>query len=130
MLRVFRDRAYLVGLIGDWRSGDAVIGFDPRHVLPSDADPFDAVRATGETKESETGFGGGWIGYWGYQLGSLQVRAAPPAVGRRFRRFVPTPVLVPVRGVGGSLLVGFRLLPIVEWRLALTRLLRPCRGRG
>ena len=81
MLRVFRDRAYLVGLIGDWRSGDAVIGFDPRHVLPSDADPFDAVRATGESKESETGFGGGWIGYWGYQLGS-RIESLPPSPPR------------------------------------------------
>jgi len=80
VLRRFRGRERLVALVGDWHHGEALIAFDPVRVL--DADPFDLdlepMGADGDG-HSAVGFGGGWIGAWGYQLGSSIERlpAAP-----------------------------------------------------
>jgi para-aminobenzoate synthetase/4-amino-4-deoxychorismate lyase len=70
VLRRFRGRDRLVGLVGSWHQGDALVACDPVRVLDPDGDdPFDLplpeVRDAGGA-----GFGGGWIGLWGYRLGS------------------------------------------------------------
>ena len=80
VLRRFRDRDRLVALIGAWHHGEALIAFDPVRLL--EGDPF----AVDLDPVAADGFGGGWIGAWGYQLGSLVERlpAAP-------RRPVPQP---------------------------------------
>jgi len=75
VVRAMRDEPGLCALIGDWYDGGAIIAYDP--VRTAD-DPFVAVddlpAADGE------GFGGGWIGYLGYQLARRVERlpAAPP----------------------------------------------------
>ena len=66
MLRLLRDERGLSALIGDWYGGGAVIGFEPVRTAAADEDPF-GLAVDGST---ESGFGGGWIGYWGYRLGS------------------------------------------------------------
>ena len=75
VLRRFRDRERLVALVGAWHHGEALIAFDPVRVL--DGDPF----AVDLDPLPDAGFGGGWIGAWGYQLGSL-VERLPPAPHR------------------------------------------------
>ncbi len=83
VLRRLRGQARVVALVGAWHGGD-VLAFDPLHVLPGDADPFDLpqpVVAAGSAR-----FGGGWIGSWGYQLGRRVER-----LGRPPARPVPQP---------------------------------------
>lgn len=76
VLRLFRGRDRLVALLGAWHHGEALIGFDPIEVLdPSPGsggagDPFTGIDLDA-LPESVGGFGGGWIGAWGYQLGRL-----------------------------------------------------------
>ncbi|GAA1764596.1 bifunctional anthranilate synthase component I family protein/aminotransferase class IV [Kocuria aegyptia] len=95
MLRALRDEPGLVGLFGDWHDGDTVIGFRPLRVLGAGEDPFAAldVRAPEEDGPQQHGpqqddpgpaFGGGWIGYLGYQLARRLERlpAAPPRPAR------------------------------------------------
>jgi len=77
VLRLFRGRDRLVALLGAWHHGEALIAFDPVAVL--DGDPFIGIDL--EPLPSDVGgFGGGWIGAWGYQLGRLveDLPAAPP----------------------------------------------------
>ncbi len=81
MLRCFRGRDRLVALIGDWHHGEALIAFDPVRTLD---DPFSEVDLPSVTQTG--GFGGGWIGSWGYQLGRLVEQLPPPAT-----RPVPQP---------------------------------------
>jgi para-aminobenzoate synthetase/4-amino-4-deoxychorismate lyase len=74
VLRRFRGRDRLVALMGAWHHGEALIAFDPVEVL--DGDPFTGIDL--EALPSDVaGFGGGWIGAWGYQLGR-QVEQLPP----------------------------------------------------
>ncbi|WP_229741990.1 chorismate-binding protein, partial [Kocuria dechangensis] len=84
MLRALRDQPGLVALLGDWHHGDALIAVRPVHVLGADEDPFEAVDTSGRTDPGAPGsFGGGWIGYLGYQLGGRleQLPEAPPCSG-------------------------------------------------
>ncbi len=69
--------------MGAWHHGEALIAFDPVEVL--DGDPFNGIDLDPLPAEV-AGFGGGWIGAWGYQLGRLveQLPAAP-------RRLEPQP---------------------------------------
>jgi para-aminobenzoate synthetase/4-amino-4-deoxychorismate lyase len=76
VLRRFRGRDRLVALIGAWHHGEALIAFDPVAVL--DGDPFDGIDLD---PVRSAGFGGGWIGAWGHQLGRL-VERLPPAPPR------------------------------------------------
>lgn len=78
VLRRFRDRSRLVALMGAWHHGEALIAFDPVEVL--DGDPFTGIDLDPLPAEVP-GFGGGWIGAWGYQLGRL-VEDLPPAPPR------------------------------------------------
>ncbi|WP_396047816.1 chorismate-binding protein [Aeromicrobium sp. UC242_57] len=78
VLRRFRGRDRLVALIGAWHHGEALIAFDPIEVL--DGDPFDGIDLDPSPPEV-AGFGGGWIGAWGYQLGRL-IEDLPPAPRR------------------------------------------------
>ncbi|CNG84778.1 aminodeoxychorismate synthase component I [Mycobacterium tuberculosis] len=64
VLRGFRGRERLVGLLGDWHHGEALIAFDPVRVAE---DPFAAVDLP-RREEPAAGFGGGWIGVWGYRI--------------------------------------------------------------
>ncbi len=78
VLRRFRGRDRLVALLGAWHHGEALIAFDPVEVLTGD--PFTGIDL--EPFPSDVaGFGGGWIGAWGYQLGRL-VEDLPPAPPR------------------------------------------------
>ncbi|MEJ7635380.1 aminodeoxychorismate synthase component I [Aeromicrobium sp.] len=78
---MFRGRDRLVALLGAWHHGEALIAFDPVEVL--EGDPFtgidDSIGPGGRLDPLVDGFGGGWIGAWGYQLGRLieQIPAAP-----------------------------------------------------
>lgn len=91
MLRALRDEPGLVALLGDWAHGDAVIGVRPTRVVGADEDPFAAlgsptddapVRAlAGSNDAGPARFGGGWIGYLGYQL-SRRLESLPPAPPR------------------------------------------------
>ena len=73
VLRRFRGRERLVALIGAWHHGEALIAFDPVEVL--EGDPFTGIDV--DPLPSGSGFGGGWIGAWGYQLGHLVERLPP-----------------------------------------------------
>lgn len=66
VLRLFRGRERLVALLGAWHHGEALIAFDPVAVL--DGDPFTGIDLD-PLPSDVGGFGGGWIGAWGYQLG-------------------------------------------------------------
>lgn len=76
VLRLFRGRERLVALLGAWHHGEALIAFDPVEVLQGD--PFTGIDLDAASPDV-AGFGGGWIGAWGYQLGRLieQLPAAP-----------------------------------------------------
>lgn len=78
VLRLFRGRERLVALLGAWHHGEALIAFDPVEVL--DGDPFLGIDLDPMSSDL-TGFGGGWIGAWGYQLGRLVERL--PVAPRR-----------------------------------------------
>ncbi|MBD8608612.1 aminodeoxychorismate synthase component I [Aeromicrobium sp. CFBP 8757] len=65
VLRRFRGRERLVALMGAWHHGEALIAFDPVEVL--EGDPFDGIDV--DPVAAGAGFGGGWIGAWGYRLG-------------------------------------------------------------
>jgi para-aminobenzoate synthetase/4-amino-4-deoxychorismate lyase len=78
MLRVFRGMDGLFGLVGRWHDSRAVIGFDPARRLPAEADPF-AVLGNLPSYDGTGGFGGGWVGAFGYQLGGrLESLPHPP----------------------------------------------------
>ncbi|MDO4919075.1 bifunctional chorismate-binding protein/class IV aminotransferase [Kocuria sp.] len=86
MLRALRDQPGLTALLADWVHGDAVIGVRPTRVLGPDEDPFVALGAEEGTAPAPTvdgpvRFGGGWIGYLGYQL-SRRLESLPPAPPR------------------------------------------------
>ena len=83
VLRLFRGRDRLVALLGAWHHGEALIAFDPVAVL--EGDPFTGIDLD-PLPSDIGGFGGGWIGAWGYQLGRL-VEDLPVAP----RRPVPQP---------------------------------------
>jgi para-aminobenzoate synthetase/4-amino-4-deoxychorismate lyase len=76
VLRRFRGRDRLVALLGAWHHGEALIAFDPVCVL--EGDPFSGIDVD-PLPAGDGGFGGGWIGAWGYQLGRFveHLPAAP-----------------------------------------------------
>jgi para-aminobenzoate synthetase/4-amino-4-deoxychorismate lyase len=74
VLRRFRGRDRLVALLGAWHHGEALIAFDPVEVLRGD--PFTGIDLPAMSSDV-AGFGGGWIGAWGYQLGR-RVEQLPP----------------------------------------------------
>lgn len=76
VLRAARGRDHLVALIGEWHHGEALVAFEPSRVLGRGDDPFAAVDMKRVAGADGT-FGGGWIGVWGYRLGSLIERLPP-----------------------------------------------------
>lgn len=83
MVRALRDQPGLVALFGDWYHGDALIGFRPARVLGPDEDPFAALGSAGGSGSIPSSgptefFGGGWIGYLGFQLARRLERLPPP----------------------------------------------------
>ncbi|MEH3034072.1 MAG: aminodeoxychorismate synthase component I [Aeromicrobium erythreum] len=81
VLARFRHRDRPVALLGDWHHGDALVAFDPVRVAD---DPFADVVL--DPVDVPGGFGGGWIGVWGYRLGQRLEHVGEPAV-----RPVPQP---------------------------------------
>ncbi|WP_147050463.1 chorismate-binding protein [Kocuria flava] len=88
MLRALRDRPGLVALVGDWHGGDTVVAVDPVRVLGPGEDPFAALGAGGppapgqdRDPHGDRVFGGGWIGWLGYQL-ARDLERLPPAPPR------------------------------------------------
>ncbi|MEJ7630613.1 MAG: aminodeoxychorismate synthase component I [Nocardioidaceae bacterium] len=77
MLRVLRDKDGLFGLVGGWHDSRAVVGFDPVRRLAQGADPFAAVSQRSRPAGA-AGFGGGWVGVFGYQLGGRLENLPPP----------------------------------------------------
>ncbi len=73
VLASLRGQRYLVALIGNWHSGAPVLAWDPLELLDADQDPFAAFDAMAHWAPPGRGggFGGGWIGALGYQLGTL-----------------------------------------------------------
>jgi len=61
VLRRLRGRDRLVALIGAWHHGEALVACEPVRVL----ERWDAVDLPHAEAD---GFGGGWIGAWGYRL--------------------------------------------------------------
>src|SRR4051812_2539577 len=78
VLRRLRGEAGLVGLVGAWVDGGAIVACRPAevHLGP----PFEPPDRWGEVATSDAGFAGGWIGLWGYQLNRLleAVPSPPP----------------------------------------------------
>ncbi|WP_269304283.1 aminodeoxychorismate synthase component I [Aeromicrobium sp. HA] len=62
VLRRLRGRDRLVALVGAWHQGEALIACEPVRLLEA-WDDVDLPR------QDDDGFGGGWIGAWGYRLG-------------------------------------------------------------
>lgn len=73
VLRRLRGRDRLVALIGAWHQGEALIACEPVRVL----ERWDEVDLPHTEAD---GFGGGWIGAWGYRIGRHveQLPAGPP----------------------------------------------------
>ena len=73
VLRRLRGRDRLVALIGAWHQGEALIACDPVRLLTA-WDDVDLPHG------EDDGFGGGWIGAWGYRLAHRVERlpADPP----------------------------------------------------
>jgi anthranilate synthase/aminodeoxychorismate synthase-like glutamine amidotransferase len=76
MLRLFRDRDRLVGLVGSWASGGALVAFDPCRR----ADSLDVLDEDPPAQDGDSGalVGGGWFGVLGYQLGRAVERLPDP----------------------------------------------------
>lgn len=73
LMSALREHRHLVALLGNWHDDAMVVSWDPLAVLAADADPFetlDAWSADSLTVAAQHGFGGGWIGALGYQLGN------------------------------------------------------------
>src|SRR4051794_36063644 len=78
VLRRLRGEPGLVGLVGAWAGGGAVVACRPAEV--HQGDPFELPDRWGHIEPAGAGFGGGWIGLWGYQLNRLleEVPLPPP----------------------------------------------------
>jgi len=67
VLARLRGRDRLVALIGAWHHGEALIACEPVALLEN----WDEIDLPDSADELGTdGFGGGWIGAWGYRLGA------------------------------------------------------------
>lgn len=80
VLRRLRGRDRVVALVGAWHHGEALVASDPTRVLGPGDDPFDLPLPSIDGP-SEAGFGGGWIGAWGYRLGG-RLERVPAARSR------------------------------------------------
>jgi aminodeoxychorismate synthase component I len=82
-----RGDAHPFALAGDWAGGGALVGSEPLILAGPQEDPFGLLdrqpRVEGDAHE---GVGGGWIGYFGYNLGARLERVPPPPP-----RHVPLP---------------------------------------
>lgn len=72
VLTRLRGRERVVALVGRWHQGEALLACDPTQVA---SDPFDLPVPD---VEGPAGFGGGWIGVWGYRVGDRLERVPPP----------------------------------------------------
>ena len=70
-----RGEPGLVALVGAWAGGGAVVACRPAQI--HEGDPFELPDRFGDV-EPAAGFGGGWIGLWGYQLNRLLEDVPPP----------------------------------------------------
>src|SRR5262249_13733693 len=75
VLRRLRGEPGLVGLVGAWVDGGAVVACRPTEVHTGD--PFELPARWEEVGPGAT-FGGGWIGLWGYQRNRLREAGPPP----------------------------------------------------
>jgi para-aminobenzoate synthetase/4-amino-4-deoxychorismate lyase len=66
-------------LCGAWAGGGAIAGARPVRVAGEDADPFALLDETVDVEDAHPdAFGGGWVGYLGYDLGRRLERLPPP----------------------------------------------------
>jgi para-aminobenzoate synthetase/4-amino-4-deoxychorismate lyase len=79
VLRRLRGEPGLVGLVGVWAGGGAVVACRPAEVHAGD--PFELPDRWPGIAPRARGFGGGWMGLWGYQLNRL-LEPVPPSPTR------------------------------------------------
>ncbi|GAA2081077.1 hypothetical protein GCM10009821_22080 [Aeromicrobium halocynthiae] len=72
VLTCLRGRERVVALVGRWHQGEALLACDPTRVA---SDPFDLPVPD---VVGDAGFGGGWIGVWGYRLADRLERVPSP----------------------------------------------------
>jgi hypothetical protein len=66
-------------LCGAWARGGAIAGARPVRVAGQDADPFALLDEAVDVEDAHPeAFGGGWVGYLGYDLGRRLERLPPP----------------------------------------------------
>ncbi len=87
VVRCFRNDPWPFALVGRWAQGGALLGSEPVRVADDRTGPFRAITELPQVEGAvEDAVGGGWFGYFGYQLGGTIESLPPPP-----RRRVPLP---------------------------------------
>lgn len=68
LIDALAGESHLVAFIGEWAGGGAIVASEPLAILDDPSDPFAAVavQPTLEGADTDDFFGGGWIGWFGY----------------------------------------------------------------
>jgi para-aminobenzoate synthetase/4-amino-4-deoxychorismate lyase len=85
--RWLRGEPRAVALSGAWAGGGVLLSSHPLRVADADADPFamlDVIPVTiepGQPSDRRPAVGGGWLGWWGFEL-ARRLERLPPAPPR------------------------------------------------
>ena len=91
-VRWLRGAEHAVALSGAWAGGGAILACDPVYVAGPGDDPFALLDRRGSPVDGPAGaVGGGWLGWWGFQLGRRLEPVPPPP---------PRPVALPPFALG------------------------------